>query len=227
MDVTQTTTQTTTGAAQSGTTPRATARGTLINSDFQTFLVMLTTQMQNQDPLNPIQSSDYAAQLATFSGVEQQVKTNTLLESLAAQMGLSDMARMAAWVGMEARVSAPVMFDGAPLALYPAPAADADDAVLVVLDAGGREVARQRIAVSDDPVTWAGTDAGGAPLSPGAYAFRLENYIAGVLTGTAAVDAYGRIDEVRSGPDGALLVLEGGAIVAPDQVGALRNPAAG
>lgn len=228
MDVTQTTTPTATGTT-AGTAAKAqsAAQGTLISSDFQTFLVMLTTQMQNQDPLNPIQSSDYAAQLATFSGVEQQVKTNTLLESLAAQIGHSDMARMASWVGMEARVSAPVMFDGAPLTLYPAPAADADDAVLVVLDAGGQEVARQRIAVSDDPVTWAGTDATGAPLAPGSYAFRLENYTAGALTGTTAVDAYARIDEVRNGPDGAMLVLDGGAVVAPDQVGALRDPAAG
>ena len=46
------------------------------------FLKLLTTQMQNQDPLNPIDSTDYAAQLATFSGVEQQVRTNSLLADL-------------------------------------------------------------------------------------------------------------------------------------------------
>jgi flagellar basal-body rod modification protein FlgD len=224
MDVTPTTTQT---ASPSGAKAQTAQQGTLINSDFQTFLVMLTTQMQNQDPLNPIESSDYAAQLATFSGVEQQVKTNTLLESLASQMGLSGMAQMASWVGMEARVSAPVMFDSAPLTLYPAPAEGADEAVLVVLNASGQEVARQQIALSDDPVTWAGTDASGAPLASGSYAFRLENYTAGELAGTTAVDAYGRIDEVRNGTDGAVLVLQGGAMVAPADIRALRSPAAG
>lgn len=224
MDVTQTTTQT---ASQTGAKTQSAQQGTLINSDFQTFLVMLTTQMQNQDPLNPIESSDYAAQLATFSGVEQQVKTNTLLESLASQMGLSGMAQMASWVGMEARVSAPVMFDGAPLTLYPTPAGGADETVLVVLNASGQEVARQRIALSDDPVTWAGTDAGGTPLAPGIYAFRLENYAAGELVETTAVDAYGRIDEVRNGTDGAVLVLQGGALVAPADIRALRSAAAG
>ncbi|WP_413876683.1 flagellar hook capping FlgD N-terminal domain-containing protein [Albidovulum sp.] len=224
MDVTPTTTQT---ASQGGAKAQTARQGTLINSDFQTFLVMLTTQMQNQDPLNPIESSDYAAQLATFSGVEQQVKTNTLLESLASQMGLSGMAQMASWVGMEARVSAPVMFDGAPLTLYPAPAEGADEAVLVVLNASGQEVARQQIALSDDPVTWAGTDASGTPLASGSYAFRLENYTAGELAGITAVDAYGRIDEVRNGTDGAVLVLQGGAMVAPADIRALRSPAAG
>ena len=47
---------------------------------------MLTVQMENQDPLNPVDSADYAVQLATFSSVEQQLRTNDLLSSLAATM---------------------------------------------------------------------------------------------------------------------------------------------
>ena len=60
-----------------GTAGSSTSTGG-ISSDFNTFLRMLTVQMQNQDPLNPIDSADYAVQLATFSGVEQQVRTNQL-----------------------------------------------------------------------------------------------------------------------------------------------------
>ena len=60
-------------------------------SDFDTFLRMLTTQMQNQDPLNPIDSTDYATQLATFSGVEQQVRTNSLLADLGTWLAETDM----------------------------------------------------------------------------------------------------------------------------------------
>jgi flagellar basal-body rod modification protein FlgD len=56
--------------------------GRAISSDFNTFLRMLTVQMQNQDPLDPIDSADFAVQLATFSGVEQQVRTNELLGQL-------------------------------------------------------------------------------------------------------------------------------------------------
>lgn len=208
--------------------PQAEAqRGALVSSDFQTFLVMLTTQMQNQDPLNPIQSSDYAAQLATFSGVEQQVRTNSLLESLSSQLALSGISQMATWVGMEARVAAPVMFDGAPITLHPAPADGAEEAVLVVLDATGQEVGRQPVAVSNEPVAWAGTDGTGAPLPAGSYAFRLENYAAGEMIGTTPVEAYGRVDEVRNGAGGTVLVLEGGATVAPADIRALRNPAEG
>lgn len=46
------------------------------SSDFETFLKMLTTQIKNQDPLNPMEGTEFAVQLATFSGVEQQVMTN-------------------------------------------------------------------------------------------------------------------------------------------------------
>lgn len=80
--------------------------------DFQTFLTMLTAQMQNQNPLEPIEASDFAAQLATFSGVEQQVQTNELLASLATQMGLADLA---SWVGRDVLSPAPVQYNGAPL----------------------------------------------------------------------------------------------------------------
>ncbi|MEO0916622.1 MAG: flagellar hook capping FlgD N-terminal domain-containing protein, partial [Pseudomonadota bacterium] len=95
----------------------------VISSDFDTFLQMLTAQMQYQDPLNPIESTDFATQLATFSNVEQAVLTNDLLKDLTAQMNSSGLADMAAWVGKEARAAAPAFFDGEPLTLAPNPPA--------------------------------------------------------------------------------------------------------
>ena len=97
-----------------------------ISSDFNTFLRMLTVQLENQDPLNPVDSSDYALQLATFSGVEQQVLTNDLLKALATQVGLSGMAEMASWVGRDVRAVMPAHFDGAPITVQPRPAVAAD-----------------------------------------------------------------------------------------------------
>ena len=70
--------------------------------------------MQNQDPLNPMDSADYAVQLATFSGVEQQVRTNQLLTDMQTRFQQSGMAEMAGWIGKEARSPAPVRFTGSP-----------------------------------------------------------------------------------------------------------------
>lgn len=200
-------------------------QGTLIGNDFKTFLKMLTTQARNQDPLNPIDSADYAQQLATFSSVEQQVRTNTLLEAIGAQFGTSGLAQFAGWVGMEAKVTAPVPFSGTPLTLYPAPAAGADGAVIVTLDAAGREVAREAAPVGTKPLLWGGADAAGQPLPAGLYRFRLESYAGETLIGTSDVATYARIAEVRSGAAGADLVIEGGAEVAASAVSALRDAA--
>ena len=135
MEVTGTTSNTATQA-----NPAQAAAG--ISADFEMFLKMLTVQMQNQDPLNPVDSTDYATQLATFSGVEQAVMTNDLLKALSAQLTSGGLADMAAWVGKEARAATPAYFDGQPVTLAPNPAALADQAEIIVRNDLGVEVQR-------------------------------------------------------------------------------------
>ncbi len=53
-----------------------------VAEQFDTFLKLLTAQVRNQDPLAPLDSTQFVEQLATFSSLEQQVQTNTLLQSL-------------------------------------------------------------------------------------------------------------------------------------------------
>ncbi|WP_439154525.1 flagellar hook capping FlgD N-terminal domain-containing protein [Yoonia sp.] len=196
-----------------------------ISSDFETFLRMLTVQMQNQDPLNPVDSSDYAVQLATFSGVEQAVLTNDLLSNLTAQMNISGMAEMAAWVGKEARAAAPTFFDGSPVTLSPEPNRLADRAQIVVSDENGVEVQRFDIPVTTDPVEWAGVGPGGVPFGDGMFAFQLISSADGQELSRAPVEVYSTITEVRVEGGQTMLVLEGGAAVASGQVTALRDPA--
>ncbi len=193
------------------------------SGDFQMFLKMMTAQIQNQDPLNPMDASDYAVQLATFSGVEQQVKTNELLTALMGQMGVTALGQYAGWVGMDAKTTAPVGYSGAPLTLYPAPAVDAARTVLVAYDARNHEVLRQEIPVSADPILWTGQTQNGGQVLNGAYSFRLESLdAAGKVIATDNVSAFGRITEVRQSATGPQLVLAGGATIAPAEVKALR-----
>ena len=58
--------------------------------NYESFLKLLVAQMKNQDPTNPMSSSEQIAQLATFSQVEQTIKTNTNLESLLQRTSLSE-----------------------------------------------------------------------------------------------------------------------------------------
>ena len=61
------------------------------------FLTLLVAQLQNQDPMNPIDSADYAVQLATFSGVEQQVRTNQLLADMQGKFSQRGFSEPADW----------------------------------------------------------------------------------------------------------------------------------
>lgn len=193
-------------------------------SDFNTFLRMLTVQMQNQDPLNPIESTDYAVQLATFSGVEQQVRTNQLLDAMAAQFSLMGMSQLAGWVGQEARAAAPVWYSGEPVSLSPNPVASADRAVLVVKNAGGDVVSREDIPVSSEPYLWLGGDAAGDPLPEGKYTLSLESWRDDEMLQEDPVEYYGRVIEARGGAGGVRLVFEGGIEVAATAISALRVP---
>lgn len=208
--------------------PQAGARtgsGAAPASDYQMFLKMLTAQIRNQDPLNPIESSDYAVQLATFSGVEQQVRTNELLEALAGGLGADGMARYADWVGAEVLAPAPVRFDGTPVTLYPEPADGAERTFLVAHDANGREVLRQEVPVSAEPVTWTGTGPADGQVLPGTYRFTLESLIGDQPPQVSDVSHFARVDEVRQSAGGPKLLLAGSGEVAPSLVRALRRPA--
>jgi len=69
-----------------GNLPQPQSSATL---DYDAFLRLLIAQLKNQDPTNPIDSAQYVAQLATFSSVEQAVKTNAKLDALMTSMALS------------------------------------------------------------------------------------------------------------------------------------------
>ncbi|MFC3181857.1 flagellar hook capping FlgD N-terminal domain-containing protein [Cypionkella sinensis] len=196
-----------------------------VSADFDTFLKMMTTQMKNQDPLNPIDSSDYAVQLATFSGVEQQTKTNQLLEGLTSQFGVLGMAQLAAWVGQEARSAAPVYLGDDPVTISYQPKTQADRAVLVVKNAQDQVVSREDVSLEGGSYQWLGADAAGNPLPNGIYRLSLENYSGEQQLGDAtAVESYAKILEARGGANGPTLVLAGGVEVAATDVTALRVP---
>lgn len=202
----------------------APARRGMIGADFQTFLQMLTVQMRHQDPLNPMQASDFAVQLATFAGVEQQVVTNQLLEGMAAQMGVAGLAEFADWVGMEARAVAPAHFSGEPVRLAPQILAIADRAELVVRNAFGTEVDRREIPLAAGDYLWDGRGADGLPLPEGDYSFELVSFAQGAPVAAAPVEVWARVAEARLQGGVVHLLLAGGVQVPAGAVSALRPP---
>jgi flagellar basal-body rod modification protein FlgD len=193
-----------------------------ISADFETFLVMLTAQMKNQDPLDPLDSQDFATQLATFSGVEQQVKTNDLISALSAQFNTSNLGEMAGWVGMEARMAIPAQFSGSPIEIVPNPPTIADRVELVVRNSAGVEQQRIPIPKGDTPVQWAGVDANGQPLPEGEYSFAVVSYSNDEVIDEAIPEVFVEISEVRTVDGEALVALQNGALFPATLVRGLR-----
>lgn len=196
---------------------------TTISSDFDTFLRLLTAQIGNQDPLDPMKAEEFAVQLATFSSVEQQVRTNQLLESLGGKLGANGLTDMAAWVGRSARAAMPAFFDGRPVEVsIPEPVAG-NGHELVAFGPSGSEVWRQAIDPAAGPVMWNGVDDANIPVPPGLYSFRLESFEDGRSVASEPAQTYGHVREVRSDSRGLVLVFPGGVELPPDEVTALRE----
>ncbi|MEM7472408.1 MAG: flagellar hook capping FlgD N-terminal domain-containing protein [Pseudomonadota bacterium] len=209
------------------TVPSSTNATTELSSDFETFLVMLTAQMKNQDPLNPLDSQDFATQLATFSSVEQQVKTNDLLEALGSKFTASQLGEMASWVGMEARMAIPRQFDGEPIEIVPNPPVIADKTELVVWNDLGVEVQRINIPVSDESYFWDGKDADSDAFPNGEYSFGVVAYNDGEQIDEMVPEVFVEIKEVRTLNGETLISLKGGELYPTDLVLGLRPPGSG
>lgn len=215
---------TVTSATSVSTTTSALTTAASDSTDYETFLKMLTAQAQYQDPLEPMDSSEYAAQLAQFSMVEQQTETNEILSSLTEQMGLANMAAMSGWVGMEARAAAPGYFDGSsPITVSPNPAAISDAVQLVVKDADGNELQRIELPVSADAYDWQGIDDDGAAFASGSYYFEVESIANGEVLLSETPEIYSNVAETQMQGSDVVLILEGGSAILASSVSALRG----
>lgn len=219
MDINPTTATSAATSSSSSTSSDA----SIITSDFEFFLEMLTAQAKYQDPLDPMDNTEYAAQLATFSSVEQQVKTNDLLTSMTEQLASTNMAEYAGWIGLDARTTAPTYFDGTSITLTPAPPGSAQEMDLVVFNSAGEEVQRKAYPVSSDPIEWTGVADDGSTLPEGSYAFQIESRALGKVISSDPVPVYARVVEARTEGSNSYLVLEGDAEISVNDVTALRE----
>lgn len=219
-----TTTSTTTGAASAAAATKSSksegesAGAATLASDFETFLKLLTTQMRNQDPLKPLESTEFVAQLATFSSVEQQVATNTWLKGISDAL-TGGAAGLAGWLGAEVQAAMPFVWNGGEATAEVDPASGADKAVMVVRAADGLVVHRETLETDVTALTWDGT--GGTEGE--VYTIELERYAGEEQLGVEQGRIYATVREVRPGPTGAELRFDGGVSLQTDEVTALRS----
>lgn len=120
---------------------RINAGQTMMASNFETFLSLLTAQLRNQDPLSPVDANQFTAQLTQMAGVEQQLLTNELLKSMLAGQATGGLNEAALYIGKEATAAwaATKAEDGEATWSYEL-GANAHTADLEILEANGKVV---------------------------------------------------------------------------------------
>ncbi len=192
------------------------------SGDFKTFLTLLTAQMRNQDPLKPMDSTEFVAQLASFSSVEQQIETNGKLDDLLDLFTNSPTANLTEWLGKEVRHAGAASFDGSPVEIDTTIHPSADGARLVVRDDNAEIVHTQNFDPSSDMVTWDGTTQGTATAPTGRYTFEIESYADGNLLEVKPGSVFDLVTEVRLEQGETILLFEGGTTLLAEDANAVR-----
>jgi flagellar basal-body rod modification protein FlgD len=195
-----------------------TAAGSSVAGDMQSFLRLLVAQLQNQDPLQPVDSTQFVTQLAMFAQAEQGVNTNTKLDTIVGMVQGQMLSGSSHLLGKSVMVpSDTVAFDGAsPVRLSYTVPSDAGTVRLEITDATGRVVRSVEGAAAsgayDD--AWDGRTDDGAAAPAGTYTVRVTAEVAGGADGTTTTQALdttimGRVDEIRVQDNGVVAVVAG------------------
>jgi len=182
-----------------GTTANST--GTLdFTQNFNTFLTLLTTQLQNQDPLSPMDTNQFTQQLVSFSEVEQQIDTNNYLQQLIQLQTAGQTMAATPMIGQTIEyngASAPLQNSQASF-VYTLPSAAAQ-ATLVVTDANGQVVysAPGETSVGQHSFVWNGQTTSGQQMPDGgAYTLQVLAGDASANQITATVQSIGTVSGV-------------------------------
>lgn len=197
-----------------------------LTSDFDDFLTLLTTQLQNQDPLEPMDSSEFTNQLVQFSSVEQQIATNQNLEALLAANDLQGDSALLGYLGktVVAQTDLAAMTDSKATWLYDL-GANTSETTLSIRDQNGRLVAQVdgSNAAGIHELQWDGKDLSGNQLPDGLYSLTVEAQNgAGISVATTSY-ARGLATELDR-TAGRTLVKIGDLPIDPGTILAVKDP---
>jgi flagellar basal-body rod modification protein FlgD len=169
-----------------------------LSGNFDTFLKLLTTQLQNQDPLSPMDTSQFTQQLVEYSQVEQQINTNSSLQSLISQGQSQSAAFATGYLGKTVTVSGGqgTLSSGQANWTYHLTAASTNT-TLTVTDANGNAVftGAGDTSQGDHLFNWNGRDLNGNQMPDGAYTLSVNAQNQGT-TVNSSVASSGLVSEV-------------------------------
>lgn len=144
--------------------------------DFDAFLQLLTTQLQNQDPLDPMDTNEFTQQLVQFSGVEQQIKSNSYLEDLITSTEAQSVNTAVNYLGSTVRVAGvATTLENGQASWDLVTSSAAPDSTITIYDANGTEMYSTRTSVDrgESSFTWDGKTNDGTDAPDGVYSIQV------------------------------------------------------
>jgi flagellar basal-body rod modification protein FlgD len=213
----------TTGASSSQSTDGALAD---LSGNYSNFLTLLTTQLQNQDPLSPMDTNQFTQQLVEFSSVEQQINGNKKLDQLISLQSTANAYGAVGFVGTTISANSdqlPLQNGGARFDYTIEHATSA--ATLKIMDSSGNIVMLKQVdgTVGTHPVQWDGTDYFGNQLKDGQYSVSVSYQDANGTSYDAPTTTYGVVDSAQI-DNGAVSLKLGNVTIPLDQVTGVTRP---
>ncbi len=145
-----------------------------LGDTFDTFLALLTTQLKNQDPLDPMRSSEFTSQLVQFAGVEQSITTNKKLDQLVQLQTSSQLNSAVSFIGKIVEVVSDLLLlkDGAAKISYGLDR-NAAQTIISITNQNGRAVrsVQGETDAGRHEFVWDGRDSNGDLVPDGVYGF--------------------------------------------------------
>lgn len=211
--------------ATSGAKGSANAAAATFGKNFDTFLKLLTTQLQNQDPLSPMDSTQFTQQLVQYSSVEQAIRQNQNLETLIAFQQNSQSASAVGYIGKTVEMSGDKVgvVGGEGTITYSLPEA-ANRTVINIYNADGKLVKKMEGTnkSGQNSVAWNGRSDTGAQLPDGDYKVEVVASNSAGQAIKANTMLTGVVTDVRF-VSGATLLTIGGVSLPLSQLTAVRD----
>ena len=175
------------------------------------FLRLLTVQLANQDPLSPLDNSQFIAQMAQFSSVESLGNLQTSFERLSDTLTSNQALQASSLVGRQVLVPSDVGFlpeEGSLKGAIDVPV-PADDVKVTVRNESGdvvREIDLGSLEAGVGEFEWDGKDAAGNRLESGQYSVKIEGKVGGNIQ-TLSPGVYGQVESVNLGQGFGELIL--------------------
>jgi len=145
--------------------------GSTIAGNFQTFLTLLTTQLQNQNPLDPLDTNQFTAQLVQFAQVEQQLKSNDQLSTLVSLQQTAQNTQALQFVGQQVGVTGNTTALSNGSATWNLNVPKPATGTITITSATGQTVysGNYSMDAGNQPFTWNGQDSSGLQWPDGNY----------------------------------------------------------